>query len=294
MANRQPHTSATTPRSWAEFLESTPPGVTALVQHGPELDLESPHLWRIPGQDIRLYCGTAKCDGMRSFAVGDAPVGVDKPINVFVTVFCRNCRETYKTFAVEIDWDRAKDALYATKYGELPEFGPPVPARVISLIGPNRELFLRGRRAENHGLGIGAFAYYRRVVENQKSRLITEIGKVAVRLKAEPHIVASFERAAKETQFTRAIEEIKDSIPSVLLIEQCNPLALLHSALSEGLHELSEEECLALAQHIRVVLTELAERISSALKDEAELTAAVKRLREKRGAAPGTGESSME
>jgi hypothetical protein len=36
-----------------------------------------------------------------------------------------------------------------------------------------------GRRAENQGMGIGAFAYYRRVVENQKNRIIAEIKRVA-------------------------------------------------------------------------------------------------------------------
>jgi hypothetical protein len=43
------------------------------------------------------------------------------------------------------------------KLGELPPFGPPTPPRVFKLIGEEyRELFLKGRRAENRGLGIGA------------------------------------------------------------------------------------------------------------------------------------------
>jgi hypothetical protein len=64
------------------------------------------------------------------------------------------------------------------KLGELPVYGPPTPARLISLIGPDREIFLKGRRCGNLGLGIGAFVYYRRVVENQKSRILDEIIKV--------------------------------------------------------------------------------------------------------------------
>ena len=66
------------------------------------------------------------------------------------------------------------------------------------------------------------------------------------------------------------------------MIQGQNPLNLLHSALSEGLHEDSEEECLTLARHVRVVLTELSERIASALNDEAELKAAVTRLLQKK------------
>lgn len=50
---------------------------------------------------------------------------------------------------------------------------------MISLIGPDKELYLQGRRSESRGFGIGAFSYYRRVVENQKSRIIEEIAKAA-------------------------------------------------------------------------------------------------------------------
>jgi hypothetical protein len=69
-----------------------------------------------------------------------------------------------------------------------------------------------------------------------------------------------------------------DAIPEAILIDRHNPLTLLHSALSEGLHAQTDEECLELATSIRVVLTELADRISVALKEEAELKTAVNRL----------------
>jgi hypothetical protein len=164
------------------------------------------------------------------------------------------------------------------KVGEFPPFGPPTPALVISLIGPDREKFLKGRRSESQGLGIGAFAYYRRVVENQKSRIITEIGKVAKRLGTKDEALEPFNRAANESQFTAAVDIIKDSIPPALLIDGHNPLVLLHSALSEGLHAQEDEECLEIATSIRLVMTELAEKISLALKDEAELKRAVSRL----------------
>jgi hypothetical protein len=76
----------------------------------------------------------------------------------------------------------------------------------------------------------------------------------------------------------KAIESVKDSIPESLLVNGHNPLTLLHSALSEGLHAQTDEQCLELAQAVRVVLAELAERIGQALKDEAELNAAISRL----------------
>jgi hypothetical protein len=53
---------------------------------------------------------------------------------------------------------------------------------------------------------------------------------------------------------------------------------LLHSALSEGLHAQTDEDCLERATAIRVVLTDLADRIGHALKDRAELGAALSKL----------------
>ncbi|HEV3420041.1 MAG TPA: hypothetical protein VG075_07045 [Candidatus Acidoferrum sp.] len=55
-------------------------------------------------------------------------------------------------------------------------------------------------------------------------------------------------------------------------------LDFLHDAVSEGLQRKTDEECLELATSIRVVLTELAERISNALKDDQELKQALDRI----------------
>jgi hypothetical protein len=137
---------------------------------------------------------------------------------------------------------------------------------------------LRGRRAENRGLGISAYAYYRRIIENQKGRVIREISKVAQRLGASAEVLSTLNHAATETQFSKAVEDVKSAIPPVLLLDGHNPLTLLHKALSEGIHAKSDAECLDLAQSIRVALTELAERISQVLRDQNELVDAVARL----------------
>jgi hypothetical protein len=263
-----------------DFLESTPPsstvGIADLVGEG-ELR-GSRWLYLLATPDIQLYCD--ECDGPRYFYnVGKDLIWMEEKgvEDVFLTYVCRNCRATFKDFAIRARKTGSKTGE-ATKYGELPPFGPVIPARVITLIGPDRDLFLQGRRAESQGMGIGAFSYYRRVVENQKGRIIAEIARVAQRLGAKPAMLETFKAAEKETQFSKAIEAIKDGIPEVLRVGPHNPLTLLHTALSEGLHEHTDKECLEIAQEIRLVLTELAERLSQALRDEAELQTAVSRL----------------
>lgn len=270
--------------SLEKFLTSYPPGKIIIVteltdgvlygnsQIGYSTGLRTP--------DLELYCDNKTCDGLRFFKCID-PNNYSLRNNFFSDIFltyqCRNCGEMLKWFAIRATWTKdGPDTV--VKFGEWPPFGPHVPSRVISLIREDRELFFAGRRAESQGMGIGAFAYYRRVVENQKGRIIDEIIRVAQKIKAPPETIKILESARDETQFTAAIESIKDAIPQVLLINGHNPLTLLHKALSKGLHAQSDQECLQLATSIRTILTDLAERLGQALKEQAEVDAALKHL----------------
>ncbi|HEV3260205.1 MAG TPA: hypothetical protein VG013_25335, partial [Gemmataceae bacterium] len=116
----------------------------------------------------------------------------------------------------------------------------------------------------------------------QKVRLFNEIIRVAKKLNAPQDQIQGLEAAKAETQFSKAIEHIKPAIPNELLIQGRNPLLLLHTALSEGLHALTDGECLELATSIREVLFELAERIGQVLKEQASLDVAVARLTQKK------------
>jgi hypothetical protein len=200
---------------------------------------------------------------------------------VYLEYVCKNCGEQMKTFAIAALIARrngviADGNLY--KFGEQPLFGPPTPTKLTTLIGAERDYFIKGRRCEFQGLGIAAFAYYRRVVETQKSRILEQIRKVAVQIGADEELLKELELAQKETQFSKALDYIKHGIPELLLIRGNNPLTLLHTALSEGIHATTDDECLQIATSIRIVLTELVERMGAALKDETELNSAVARL----------------
>lgn len=264
------------PRAFADFLESCGPDTTVYAS-GLVARTNTGHIF-LQAPEIKLHCDSESCSGVRLFACDETHYISGSVDYEFVKYVCKNCGKKSKVFALAVAPDGAKPTGRVQKIGEIPPFGPPTPPRVMKLVGEDRELFLKGRRAELHGLGIGAFAYYRRVVEEQKGRIIEEIGKVAAKVKPSQETATLFQKAEAETQFSKAIEMIKAAIPESLLISGHNPLTLLHNALSEGLHAQTDEHCLELAMSIRVVLTELAERISTALKEEAELKTAVGRL----------------
>jgi hypothetical protein len=115
-------------------------------------------------------------------------------------------------------------------------------------------------------------------VEDQKNRFLDEIIKVAQRTGAAPEAVRVLEAAKAETQFSKAVDMVRDAVPASLLIKGHNPLSLLHRALSRNLHGATDEACLAVARDVRVVLCELAEKLGQALKDDKDLNEAVSRL----------------
>lgn len=241
------------------------------------------YVYKLARPQILLYCGNEICQREMLFActtdTPEKPDSEDSKLTAFLTFRCRHCLSEIKTYSLQYRNEPSiAKAGRAIKFGEVPPFGPHIPSRVISLIGPDRDIFLRGYRSETLGLGIGAFAYYRRVVENQKGRLIVAIGKVAKKLGAATPVLELFDAAAKETQFSTAVAMVKDAIPDSLKVEGHNPLTLLHKALSEGMHAQTDAECLELASDIRVVLPELADRIGQALKKKAGLTDSVSRL----------------
>ena len=274
-------------QTMAEFLEGAPPNQFVNISDL-SVNKKSPvggyyhNFLRTP--EIQLHCSHEKCNGGRFFrCISGHNQQVDEQEKFIYVIFrCSNCQEITKTFAlaVQVDTDSESQGR-CYKFGELPTYGPPVPSKLVKLIGTDRNIILKGRTCENQGLGIGAFIYYRRVVENQKNRILNKIINVSEKIGAGNDKILQLKSAVKEIQFSKALETAKDAMPESLLINGHSPIALLHSALSEGVHELTDEKCLELAGSVRVVLGELSEKLSQALKDEAELTRALSVLMNK-------------
>jgi len=177
--------------SFSEFLESVPPCSPTNISTGltkvrkiqgyiQDYQLQKP--------EIQLHCPDDACNGTRFFRCTTEEV-FEIPDNsykfLYIGYICSNCRKTEKTFSLAVKLNEKSESGICYKFGELPNYGPPTPSKLIKLIGPDREAFLKGRRSENQGLGIGAFVYYRRVVENQKNRIISEIIKVSKKLNVD-------------------------------------------------------------------------------------------------------------
>jgi len=265
-----------------DFLQSTPPGQFREVSDlGVYKASSGARYFEINTPDLTLFCSSSACMGPRFFRFEGGNQIIHKHqkfTNTYFVYLCSNCAEKRKIFSLQIRAEEQGSRGACYKFGEEPAYGVPTPPRLLRLFGDDKDIFLKGRRCENQGLGIGAFVYYRRVVENHKNQILDEIIRVSKRLETPNATIELLENAKKEIQFSKALESVRDALPQALLINGRNPLTLLHSALSKGVHELTDARCLELAHDVRVVLAELAERLGQALKDEAELNSAVNRL----------------
>lgn len=276
---------AEAPLPFREFLEAYPMGTPQKVS-GYAQWMAHYGAYQKHAPQIRLWCSNERCEGYRIFdgswhRAGD--IGNNQLARDFLVYKCRNCSSTEKTFSIlslfilgEESGDKTLGV--AIKVGEHPELHIDIPSSLPSLLGSDYSTFIKGLKCEKQGFGIGAFAYYRRIVENQKGRVFDQIVKVAERLQAPEAALTTLRRAAKETQFAKAVDMAKNFIPTALLSDGHSPLKLLHRALSIGIHSSDDSTCLKIAHSIRMVLQDLAIRVKDSLREERELKSAISDL----------------
>lgn len=263
-----------------DFLETIPPNQVRYIN-----DLAS-IIGRLNCPELELSCSSEICSGKRVFRVSEAPsenLNPSQNVFVFAKYICSNCRRFEKRFALVIAADKRNSQIgQVMKLGEFPPYGPGIPSKLKKLVASDRDNFMKGLKCESQGFGVGAFSYYRKVIENQKNRLLQEIISVLEKSGSHEDKIEVLEQAIKEIQFKKALGMAKDVIPESLMIESRNPIALLHQVLSEGIHDLSDEECLDRATSVRILLTELSERLTRLLEDNKELKHAVQSLTDRK------------
>ena len=262
-----------------ELLANRPPCTTAICDDAVISRDRLSGIW-LARPEVQLWCDSETCQNLMFFeSTKDDDVSLSQgKLNLeYQTYRCKHCEGSQKIFSLLVCLNKNQE-WFVTKVGEWPPYGPRLPNRVLKLVQADVECMRLGRRAEAMSFGIGAFAYYRRVVERQKDALFDKVIAVSKKIGAKAELLEALESAKRDFQFSKSLEGFKVAIPDSLLINGENPLTLLHKALSAGIHNDSDQECLSLAHDIRVVLTELAGRSAAILREQSELNEAVKRL----------------
>jgi hypothetical protein len=161
--------------------------------------------------------------------------------------------------------------------------------KAAKALGTHLNDFKKGKINESQGYGIGAFAYYRRIVEVLINDLLHDM-VICISNEDDQHeFRRRLEKVKNDIRADVRIEAVKDLVPAILRPENINPLSVLHSALSEELCAHSDEECLEYAADVRESLTFLIEQVQRTKENAKTYVASIRALQEKRSKRPGKG-----
>ncbi|MCX6717771.1 MAG: hypothetical protein NTU76_03815 [Candidatus Taylorbacteria bacterium] len=244
----------------------------------------------VPKPAIHMYCNV--CDSEQTFNMsneffenrmnqGESIIGKVKDVRYV----CSACEKGLYVFLIYFGYDnKGKDVktnIYLEKVGQIPAWSIKMDKELEDILEDHAEDYKKGLICESQGYGIGSFAYFRRITEEIIDGLLDSISDLLEGDGKEKYKIALAE--TKKTRVTQEkIELVKDLLPVSLCPDGMNPLGVLHSALSEGLHAETDQDCLEYADSIKEILIYLANKLKRDKKDSKRFTDSMKKLLNKK------------
>jgi len=243
------------------------------------------HAWEHGDVNLHLYC--PRCKGQRTFRVAQDRHELKAQRAYVLEARCYECADCHwcHVWYVVMPGDD-----YALKVGQFPRPAVEISPDLEGCLGEeDKEFYRKGRFTELQAYGIGAFAYYRRVVENLMGRLIDEIEAAMTPGEKDKYGEALNEARAAHNADEK-LELVKDCLPASLRKPgDPNPLQVLHEDLSVGIYGLSDEECLDRAEDIRTILDHVLGELSRRREKDTRFTASMKKALGRRSKAKKEG-----
>lgn len=250
-------------------------------------------LSNLPKPAIHMHCW--RCDSDQTFNMTNEYYEVDHSSESNSTgktlrarYVCSACRNSVRLFFIHFGTEEitVKDekgedveriAISLMKVGQNPPWSIEMDTELEKLLGDHAEYYKKGLICESQGYGIGAFAYFRRIVEEIIDQLLNSIEELLDGEDKEKYKIA-LTQVKKTTVAQEKIDLVKDLLPSSLRPGGVNPLAAMHSALSEGLHAESDEECLEYADAIRNAVVFLVNKLIRTKVENKSFTDSMKKI----------------
>lgn len=141
-----------------------------------------------------------------------------------------------------------------TKCGEYPSQPPRVDQAILNVFPEDEDLLHKAVCCLKEGFGVGAYAYLRQVLESHIGLLIDEIEKNAKEL-GDIEKLQQLSLLHGNGPMGDKIQIANEALPTFLLVNGKNPLGRLYKTLSEGIHNLSDNDCLEKAKDVFEAIT---------------------------------------
>lgn len=174
---------------------------------------------------------------------------------------CVTCQQSYYNFMIRISV--SDKTITLEKVGQDPRTALQKDKYLEKFSEHDIDLYRKAMACEANGYGIGAFAYYRRILEKNISSLLDLIKEEANATGQSSEIMQAIEDLRKESPMCDKIEIANKALPPHLLVNGINPLGRLYKILSEGVHSKPDEGCLQIAHQLREALKYLLSELAS-------------------------------
>ena len=152
--------------------------------------------------------------------------------------------------------------LYLRKTGQLPAFERNPEKEVLDYLNDeDKENYKKALSNLSVSYGIGAFAYFRRIIENEIKKIVKDISQLD--FEDSDKVKTAWNEYEKNHQMSNLIDNINPYIPKSLKEIDDNPIRLLYEQLSGGIHEYSEDVCLEKARQVDTILRYVIKKVNS-------------------------------
>jgi len=201
-------------------------------------------------QTITLHCSACKHDQLWQ---RHDPTASDRGGFFHVQYQCKNC-ESRDTHFLLCWYGTRQHGRAFVKVGQYPALEERIPlALEQALKGDDLEFYRRALRCRNFNFGIAALAYLRRVVENRMNDLLDLIAEAARQAGYDTEELKKLADVKASRVFDNKVSYGATILPPSLRPGGANPIDLLHDLASEGLHRLSDAECIDMFDRSRTI-----------------------------------------
>ncbi len=247
-----------------EFLENTP---LYSWREFKSPDMNRSSLWI---KEIDAYCETCKqkrpFQDRRSRGSGAGmptkSLSTGQSYFEFTCVSCSQDRHEYLVNQIVTD-----ETIKIQKYGELPRKSLDRDPTLQKFFSNDADYYEKAVICLSNGYGIAAFAYMRRIIENNINELLDMLQEDIKSTDAESTLLNKLLELKKTTPMSEKIKIANTALPEYLVPSGLNPLGKLYQILSAGIHSDSDESCLERAKTLQECIKYLISELSSRKKN---------------------------
>jgi hypothetical protein len=214
----------------------------------------------------RLYCPSPTCQKEQPFRPGEhqywyhyndrylrfSEKQIQRKFDLLMSgtfpleLHCQECRMLY-SFFINIDVKTGR----IIKFGQMPMWVPRIDNDIANELGGSYGYYVRALRSLNESYGIGACAYFRRMIEDYINPLLQLLHDYKKEEGAGPEELQKILDVKSSKNFSAKTEYAAQICPSTLIVQGMNPLKELHEQLSYNIHAGSDKEATEVAIKIK-------------------------------------------